>query len=254
MNSKTSVLHFDDRRDLFIAENATLAIDFSVQQFIEVGKKAIDERGQFTVALSGGSTPKAIFEKLSQSPYKELLDWKRVLLFWSDERCVEPTNSESNYKMAMDAGFSKLAIPMNQIFRMPADAADLKAAANAYEKQILNHVQGGSFDLMMLGMGDDGHTASLFPHTEALHATHSLITPNYIPQKDVWRLSVTFKCINIARHIAIYVIGKNKAEMVKTVLLGRENADALPIQQVGTSAHKALWILDRDAARLLEGL
>lgn len=243
---------FDDRRNIAIPGSAKATLDFCVEHFIGIAKDAIKSNGKFCVALSGGTTPKAIFQKLTAAPYRDRLDWKHVYLFWSDERCVPPTDPESNYKMAMDAGFSQVPIPAKNIFRMPAEREDVVEAAEEYERKIREVVPAHNFDLVMLGMGEDGHTASLFPKTHGLHTEDDrLVIANFIPQKEVWRMSFTYQCINAAHHIAIYAMGKSKAAMVKKVLTGPYDPDNLPIQRVGTRMHKALWILDTDAANSL---
>jgi 6-phosphogluconolactonase len=236
---------FDDRRDISISDDKQKAIAFSVDHFLEIGKKAIATRGAFTVALSGGSTPKAIFEALSHE--KNALDWEKVLLFWSDERCVPPDHPDSNYKMAMDSGLSTLGIPKENIFRMRGEDQP-EIASKAYDLLINEEVPDKTFDLVMLGMGPDGHTASLFPKTHALHTKGHLCTANFLPQKDTWRLTLTYDCINQARNIALYVLGEGKAEMVNTVLNGPSDPDTYPVQRIGTPKTSALWILDRAAA------
>lgn len=245
------ILSFDDRRDIAILGDMKNAIQFCADHFVDIVKMAQAAKGSCAVALSGGSTPKAIFQLLASPPYRTKIDWKNLLLFWSDERCVPPTDPESNYHMAMEAGFASLPIPKNHIFRMPADSEDLDGAAKAYEKLILKNIPEGVFDLVMLGMGEDGHTASLFPKTHGLHSEEGLVTPNFIPQKNTWRMTLTYECINASKHIDIYVLGKNKAEMVKHVLTSAYDPDMLPIQKIGTRSHKALWILDKDAAAQL---
>ena len=238
-----NIRSFDERRNLFIANDSAEAATFCAEHFIRTGNESIAARGVFTVALSGGSTPKAVFQLLASPIYKDRIDWKKVKLFWSDERCVAPTNPESNYHMAMTAGFSSLPIPDSNIFRMPADSDDLKFAAKKYEIEILENTIDGVFDLVMLGMGDDGHTASLFPETHGLHVDRRLVIPNYVPQKDTVRMTFTFDCINSARHIIIYAFGKGKTEMIERVLNGKYNPDHLPIQRVGTPKNKALFVI-----------
>lgn len=243
----TPIQSFDDRRDFVIPGDYRKTIDFCIEHFLAVGNRAIEEHGSFFVALSGGSTPKAIFEGLCKKENSHRLDWKKTFIFWSDERAVPPADTESNYGTAMTAGLSSLPIPSNQIFRMEAER-DIESGALHYEQLIRDKVPNQSFDLMMLGMGDDGHTASLFPKTHGLETRDKLAIANYIPQKDAWRMSLTFECINAAKNISIYVLGKNKADMVDKVLNGPYNPSILPVQKVGTSSHKALWILDSDAA------
>lgn len=247
MNLHNKVISYDDRRDLIIPGNAQETVEFCAKQFIQIGNEAIYQRGFYTVALSGGSTPKAIFQLLSKPPYAEQLDWNKVLVFWSDERSVGPDDPESNYKMAMTSGLEKLPIKKENIFRMKAES-NIEDNAEEYEKKILEMVPNGVFDLLMLGMGDDSHTASLFPHTVALHVVERLVVPNEVPQKATWRMTLTYTCINQARHIVIYVIGKNKAETVAKVLQSNYDPETFPVQAVGTKKNKALWILDRDAA------
>ena len=239
---------YDERRDIAIPGDNKQAIEFCVEQFIAIAKHSIETNGIFTAALSGGSTPKAIYQKLAEDSYRKQVDWKKVLLFWSDERCVPPDDTESNYHMAMTNGMETLPIPKENIFRMEGEK-DPEKAAERYEQLIRQKVPSTSFDLIMLGMGEDGHTASLFPKTHGLHADNLLVTANFIPQKHIWRLTLTFECINNSKNISIYVLGKAKAEMLKKVLSAPYDPDALPSQKVGTAQHKALWIADKDAAQ-----
>lgn len=238
---------FDERRDLVVPGDYTQTLAFSVDHFLKIAKSAIQKHGCFFVALSGGSTPKAIFERLSSSSHAQEPIWSKVFLFWSDERATPPTDPESNYKMAMDAGFSKLPIPPAQIFRMHAET-EIEKNALEYEKTIQKTLNGRSFDLMMLGMGEDGHTASLFPHTRGLHEQKRWVIANEIPQKKCWRMTLTFPCINQSENIAIYVLGASKRYMAAKVLLSPDQFEELPVQKVGTKEHKALWILDEAAA------
>lgn len=239
---------FDERRILAKPGNTEETLSFAVDHFIEIAKEAIVERNLFTVALSGGSTPKKIFQRLSKPPYKDAIDWTKVLVFWSDERAVPPTHPDSNYKMAMDSGFSSLPIPKEQIFRMHAEE-NIEENASKYEEEILKRVKSQSLDLVMLGMGDDGHTASLFPGTNGLDILNRLVIANYIPQKGCMRMTFTFTLINKAKHIALYVLGEDKAERVQAVFTDETNT--FPSARVGTKETPALWILDDLASRLL---
>lgn len=241
------VRSLDERRDIVIPGDAKETIEFCVRQFIEIAQDAVRKRGKFFVALSGGSTPKALFEQLAKPENRDEVPWEMTRLFWSDERCVPPSHPDSNYKMALDAGLGSLPIDPQHIFRMKGEA-DPEDAAKEYEHWVRELVPGHVFDLMTLGMGDDGHTASLFPKTHGLHAANRLAIANYVPQKETWRLSLTFECINAARNIALYVLGKGKAASVKNVFLSPYDPDQYPVQRVGIPGHKALWILDQDAA------
>lgn len=235
---------WDDRRDLYVAKDTPAAIDFAVENWIHSAQRAILQRGRFTVALSGGSTPKAIYEKLLHAK----LDWSKVWLFWGDERSVPPTHSDSNYKMAMDAAFSRLPIPPSQIFRMVAEK-DIEKNALDYEDKIRRHLDKHYFDLVMLGIGEDGHTASLFPNTEALTIEDRLVVANHIPDKNTWRMTLTYPCINQSTRAIIYALGSSKAQIVPQAL-NSAIVSPYPSSKIGTPEHKALWILDTAAARL----
>lgn len=245
-----SIQNFDERRDILIFESTKEAIDFSVEHFIEKANFAILDHGFFSVALSGGSTPKAIFKKLCEKENSKRIDFTKVILFWSDERNVPLDDAESNYKTAMDAGFKKLNIPEDHIFPM-RKTGDLEFDAKTYDGLIATILPSGQFDLVMLGMGDDGHTASLFPGTKGLEIKNRSAIVNFIPEKKSYRLSLTFECINRAKEILIYVLGGSKAEMVTKVFQNPYNQELLPVQAVGTKDNKALWILDKDAASLM---
>ncbi len=242
----TSLQRIDEKRSIIILKDVQEAVTFSADQFIHLAKKAIERKNSFAVALSGGSTPKAIFEKLVSS-YKEKVDWKKVYLFFSDERNVDPKNSESNFFMAMQAGFQNLDIPSNQIFRMQAES-DIQNNALHYEKIIQKHLGEDLFDLVMLGIGEDGHTASLFPNTTALNEKSRLVVANYIPQKDTWRMTLTYPCINKSKHISVYVLGKNKQEILQKIFL-KPFPNTYPIENIGTVKNKALFITDFHTAQ-----
>lgn len=231
---------WDERRDYFAGKNTQEAIDFAVENWIHTAKRAIQQRGRFAVALSGGSTPKAIYAELVK---KADLDWKLIWLFFSDERAVPPDHPDSNYCMAMES-FQKVPIPISQIFRMQAEK-NIEQNAKNYEEQIKHHLGPHLFDLVMLGLGEDGHTASLFPDTDALKIQNRLVVPNYIPDKKSWRMTFTFPCINQSRASALYALGKSKETIVGKVLEAAIDSH-YPASRIGTPEHKALWILDHD--------
>ena len=245
-------IHFftwDDRRDIAHPGNRQKTLLFCVEHFINCAKEALRLHGHFSVALSGGSTPKALYEMLSKPPYVNEIDWAKVLLFWSDERNVPPEDPENNYAMAMNTGFKDLPLLETHIFRMEAEKEMVKNA-QSYENQIRLTLHNRPFDLMMLGMGEDGHTASLFPNTSALEEKKHLVVANEVPQKNTHRMTMTFPLINQAKNIVVYVIGKKKQEMIRQVFL-EKNTPPFPAEQVGTASNKALWILDSEAAKPL---
>lgn len=241
---------WDERRDIIVPGDYPLTLIYCVEHFINLSKQMIKDHGAFYVALSGGSTPKAIFQHLSSPPYDQMVEWNKVHLFWSDERAVPPDHPDNNFRMAMQSGLEKMAIPTEQIHRMRAEEK-IEENALAYEQEIAAALKGRPFDLVMLGMGEDGHTASLFPNTEGLRVEKRAVIANFIPDKKTWRMTFTFDCINQANHIAIYVLGAAKKEMLAQVLLSPPQFDRYPVQRVGTPSRRALWIADEAAAQEL---
>lgn len=244
------IVSFDSRRDIARPGDKEATLEFCVDHFNACAGEAIQKRGSFYVALSGGSTPKAIYQALASPENIEKIDWSNVYLFWSDERCVPADDPDSNFKMAMDNGIGMLPIPKSQVFRMKGELHP-EESAKEYDAIIQAEVPDQTFDLVMLGMGDDGHTASLFPKTHGLHPIKREAIANYIPQKDTWRLTLTFDCINRARNIVVYVLGAGKAETLSRVLTGEDDFDLLPSQRLGSTAHKALWVVDDEAGQQL---
>lgn len=232
-----------ERRKIVVPGDKETTIVYAVEHFISCAESAISSKGSFKVALSGGSTPKLIYQKLALPEYRDKLQWSKVHLFWSDERSVPPDDKESNYHMAIIEGkLGTLPIPKEQIHRMVAESEIEKNAA-AYEALIKE-----PFDLMMLGVGEDGHTASLFPGTSALFVLDRLATANFVPQKNTWRMTLTYTCINAAKNIAVYMLGIDKKHIAQKILLSPYQPDLYPSQRVGTPLNQALFILDTDAA------
>jgi 6-phosphogluconolactonase len=239
---------WDDRRNIALPGDEKQTLEFCVEHFIDAYKEAIEKSNSFSVALSGGSTPKAIFSMLTKPPYVSQIEWKKVHLFWSDERSVDPTDPESNYRMAMEAGFKTVGIPQSQIHRMKSEF-DIEENAKRYEELLYDNLKNKGFDYLMLGMGEDGHTASLFPGTKALEITDQLVVANIVPQKNTSRMTLTFPCINSSSNIVLYVLGEKKQELLKEIYSHKK--PRYPVEEVGTELHQALWIADDAAARLL---
>lgn len=235
----------DARRKVVVPGNESETVAYAAEHFIKCAKAAIEFHGTFFVALSGGSTPKQIYEKLA-SDHKNSIDWQKVFLFWSDERAVPADHPDSNYKMAMDSGFTKLGLPPSHIFRMKGEG-DITLHASEYEAIIKKILNGRHFDLIMLGVGEDGHTASLFPGTKGLAVTDKLVIANDVPQKNTLRMTFTYPIINSAHNIVFYAMGKNKQEIIKKIL----TTDLFPSSFIGNELHPALWVLDTSAASLL---
>jgi len=246
MDNRPHFFPWDEKRDIAHPGDKESTLTFATEHFINCGNEAIQRHGFFFVALSGGSTPKKIFEKLSSESYAAELDWNKVLLFWGDERPVLPTDPQSNFRMAMDAGLKNLPILDTHIFRMKAEE-NIEENAQNYEEEIKRALGPHPFDLIMLGMGEDGHTASLFPQTKALQEKTALVVANKVPQKKTLRMTLTYPCINRAKNIVVYVLGKGKAAMIQNIFLGNNNS-LYPVSLIGSAKNKALWILDSEAA------
>jgi 6-phosphogluconolactonase len=228
---------------------ASLA-DATAQAIITRGNQAINERGRFTLALSGGSTPEPVYALLAER--QDALDWSKVLLFWSDERTVPPNHPESNYGMAHDALISKVHIPCT-VYRLRGEI-DPQQAADEYEqtlREVFPDERWPRFDVMLLGMGDNAHTASLFPHTEALNERERLVVANYIPELNIWRLTFTAPLINAARNIMFLISGEHKAEPLRRVLQGEQNPQELPTQLIQPTDGELEFFLDEAAGRRL---
>lgn len=210
----------------------------------------------FRVALSGGSTPRKFHSLLAQPGYRERVDWSRIEFYWGDERCVPPDDAESNYRMARETLLDHVPVSISQIHRMRGELTDVADAAVLYEGELragfaLTGDEIPRFDLIFLGMGPDGHTASLFPHTQALHVMDRLAVANYVPKLNANRLTLTVPVLNNAACIAFVVAGEDKAESLKQVLEGAGHPDEYPSQLIAPVHGQVYWLCDHAAARLL---
>jgi len=222
---------------------------------VRVANESIVARGRFTFALSGGNTPKRLYSLLGSEPYLGRIDWTLAEIFWSDERCVPPESEESNFRMAQEVFLGKIPIPPSQVHRMPADAADRDAAAYNYIEE-MQRVFGTSavpsFDLIQLGMGPEGHTASLFPHQASLREQSRLVVPVTVPKPPPPRLTFTPPVLNAAAHVLFLVTGADKADAMHAVLEGPPQADEYPAQLVRPARGEVVWMLDEAAASKLD--
>ncbi len=237
----------DERRHVFVAKTEEEAYEFCLQTCTEEVKKAIATRGACALALSGGSTPLPLFELLSQPSAALLINWSLLDIFWCDERCVPADDPESNYGNAMKY-FSRPPLDQAKKHRLAGDATDVDAVAHAYEKAMLKACPGGRFDMVLLGVGEDGHTASLFPKTTALTEENRLYVPNAVPQRNETRLTMTFSTIDRAKALYVLAIGKAKSKILKQILFGEYNYQEIPAQRLGTPTNPACFIIDKKAA------
>jgi 6-phosphogluconolactonase len=222
-------------------------------RFIEIAQESIAAHGRFSVALAGGSTPKRIYELLAGEELSDQLDWSKVHIFFGDERCVPPDDAESNYRMANEALLSRVSLPEQNVHRMRGEG-DAVANARLYEDELRGFFDGEDwpqFDLIMLGMGDDGHTASLFPETRALDVQAAWVTANWVEKFDTFRVTLTVPAINHARHVMFIITGASKAERLQEVLYGAHEPQRLPSQLIQPHEGALAWFLDEAAAKQL---
>ena len=218
---------------------------------------AVAKRGVARVALSGGTTPQATFKVLADPAqgFANTLPWDKLQLFWVDERCVPPAHPESNYGVCKQLLLDQVGIPEANVFRMEGEL-DPEEAASRYESTLRNvmRLEGAespTFDLIVLGMGPDGHTASWFPHTEALHEFGRLVVANHVPQKDTWRITLTIPVVNQGTEVAFACEGEGKSAILAEVLTGPRDPERLPSQLVRPASGRLLFLLDEPAAAQL---
>lgn len=237
-----------------VLENLDAVATRAAELFVRCAGEA-RTAGRFTVALSGGSTPKAFHRLLAGAPYRDQVEWSQVQFYWGDDRAVAPDDPESNFRMARETLLDTLPIHEAQIHRIHTEL-DSTAAATLYEDELRQdfHLSQGQLprlDLIYLGMGSDGHTASLFPHTAALGVTDRLVTANYVPQLSTTRITLTYPVLNNAATIAFLVVGPDKADALAAVLEGKADPDTYPSQRIAPTDGDLYWLMDQAAAAKL---
>jgi len=221
----------------------------TADRFVAAARRSIDANGTFFVALSGGSTPKQVYPLLLEPRRRDAVDWSRVEFFWSDERAVPPDHPDSNFGVAYQMLLAHLPdVRADGIHRMPAEAPEIDAAALSYESELrlafgARGSQPPPFDLIWLGVGPDGHTASLFPGTLALEEAERWVVANWVPSEDAWRMTLTHPVLDAARRVLFVVTGADKADAVRAV---RAGGSGLPAESV--SGRRVHWIIDAAAA------
>ena len=225
------------------------------QALYSLSISAIADRGSFHVALSGGSTPKSLFQLLASPEWRERFDWQNIHIYFGDERCVPADHPDSNYRMAREAMLEQLSIPADNVHPVVIDTQNFSASAHAYEQVLhstLPKTEDGmpQFDVMLQGIGDDGHTASLFPDTDILQERDKWVAAVHVDKLEAWRISVTFPVIDHARCIMMLAAGAGKAKIMRELLGQQPAAIPYPVQMI--QPHGELhWYLDNAAARLL---
>lgn len=236
------------KREIF-ASPAQL-VNAVAESLCEAAAEAIEERGVFTLALSGGSTPRALYELLASDEYRARIQWSNVIILFGDERAVDPSDSLSNWRMASEALLDRVPLDAKNVHRMRGEALPLEDAAKEYG--LLIQELGTVLDVCLLGMGDDGHTASLFPHSPALaERKHRCVaTPPATLEPYIPRLTLTYRVFDAARHVWILAAGASKAPRLRQVLAGPTQPDEQPIQGLRPSG-ELVWFLDEAAAKEL---
>ena len=240
----------DAELNLFVFDDAESVARAAAARIAELARESIRARGLYTVALSGGSTPRRVYELLAGEEFGEGIDWPNVHVFFGDERMVPPDHAESNYRMANEALLSRVPIPPVNVHRIDG-VGDAAANASAYEAEmraLFGDPDWPRFDHVLLGMGDDGHTASLFPGTEALRERRLWVAPNWVEKLGAWRVTLTAPVINAARHVTFLVTGAAKAERLHEVLKGERDPSRLPSQLIRPADGILEWFVDPEAA------
>jgi 6-phosphogluconolactonase len=245
-----------ERGDLVILPDAAALADEAARRFVALAQAAVDDHGRFTVALSGGSTPRALYERLAQSPLNEAIDWANVHVFWGDERMVPPDDIESSYRMARETLLAQVAIPAANIYPVPTIGGTPEAAASAYEETItaVFGTDAPRFDLILLGIGPDGHTASLFPgQPEVVRPSAALVVAVHnAPKPPPTRVTFTYTLINAAANVLFVVSGADKMAALQAVLRGPVDVARLPAQGVRPKQGALVWLVDAAVAKELQ--
>ncbi len=238
--------------EIIVVEDPTALAEAAAAQFVKAATEALARQARWAVALSGGSTPQAAYQRLAAPDLTSQVDWARVHFFWGDERCVPPDHPESDYGMARAALLDHIPVPPANVHRMRGELNPAEAAA-AYQAELESYFGTARprFDLVWLGLGEDGHTASLFPGTAALRETQRYVVANWVEKLNAWRLTLTPPAINQAAQVTFLVSGSRKAQILKEVLQGPYQPEVRPAQLVQPATGRLVWLVDRDAASQL---
>ena len=239
--------------NLQIYEDTKALAQAAADHFVAVSEEAIENRGRFTVALSGGSTPQEAYSRLSDPMLATKVSWRNVHLFWGDERCVPPEHPDSNYRMARKTMIQKVPIPQANVHRIQGEMdPDLAAEAYVAELQsVFGSEERPRFDLIFLGLGEDGHTASLFPGSLALRETEHWVLAVFEEAPQAWRVTLTPPVLNAARQLSFLVAGESKAARLQEVLEGEPQPEPLPAQLIQPLNGQVTWLVDKAAAAKL---
>lgn len=234
--------------EIIVCPDAPSLARLAAEEFVRSAAEAILRAERFAVALSGGSTPRALYRLLASTAYRERVDWPRVHFFWGDERCVPPDHPDSNFRMARESLLDHIQVPPQNVHRM-AGELEPHAAAAAYETELRNYFSGElpRFDLLLLGLGEDGHTASLFPGTSALGEKQRLVAAPYVEKLDAHRLTLTLLALNAANYALFLVAGESKKNIVKEIFTSPDARRRYPAASI-EPPNGLTWLISEDAA------
>jgi 6-phosphogluconolactonase len=244
---------------LSIFSSPTLLSQAAAELVLRAVKETLQTQDRVTLCLSGGSTPREFYSLLACEPYCGQIPWEKVHIFWGDERHIPLSEPDNHYRMAMDLFLSKVPIPSENIHRVLVETSEPDEVAKQYESEIkaffgVLREAVPAFDVVFLGMGSDGHTASLFPETTAVKEGTRWVVSNFVPRRGLTRITLTFPILNQARNIVFLVSGSSKAEMLRSVLQGSQNASLFPAQLIRPESGHLMWFVDQDAGSQLDGI
>ena len=241
--------------EILVGADAEEAARIAAGQFTALARNIAGEGKPVHIALSGGSSPRPLFELLATEPFRQLVPWDAIHVFWGDERNVPPGDANSNYSMARELLLSHVSVPATHIHRIPTGDGTAIEAADLYQRTLLEFLprQNGwpRLDYLLLGLGANGHTASLFPHRPTLHEQHRLVVADHVDEVNSWRVTLTAPVLNNAAQITFLVTGEDKAAAVQQVLEGPRDPEATPAQLIAPASGSLTWIFDEAAASLL---
>jgi 6-phosphogluconolactonase len=239
-----------DVRQIEVMPDSDAVARRATEMFVQAAKEAIRDRDRFRVALSGGSTPRKTYELIASPEWSAKVQWDKVDFFWGDERYVPAEDKQSNYRLAWETMLSRLPLPPGNVHRVPTEISPPTAAAAAYDREVKASfgTEEPAFDFIFLGIGTNGHTASLFPHRPTLHDTSMRVVADNIPEVGMWRISMTAPLLNHGRVLLFIVTESDKAEVLREVLLGPADVERLPAQLIHPHSGRLVWLLDDAAA------
>jgi len=243
----------DPKNKIEVFDTQELLSKAAAELMIELANESVAIRGRFSISLSGGSTPEQLFVLLSTDEYKTRMPWANTYIFWGDERYVPLDDKRNNSFVARSLLLDKIDIPAANIFAAPVNLEPATETAIAYEQSLRTFFGGQlpQFDLIMLGIGENAHTASLFPHTQVIHEEKEWVSAVYVEEVKMYRITMTAPVINNARNVLFLAAGQGKAEVLKTVLTAAYNPDEYPAQLISPTHGNLYWFLDKKAASLL---